>query len=546
MSETDDAQKPNVEGALSSLKRLLGERISDEAGYAFYYPSGFAVSNKVHSQDLPPVNWLGRVLERSGLEVIGPYLPHFIDKWLRPKTDEEEKAVDDAYVATSQVAGFNPLNLRRCEDRNYLTERFPSAFDWRFSDGDTFEAAFTDQRIFASDYSALNVIRPSTNTPDKRVYVPIGLFRIPRGEALEVIAIKVGQTVDDPVYRPGDPQWEQAKIAFNCADGNYHEIISHLGRTHLMIEPFTVSTARIFLEDHWVRRLIGPHICGTANINALAFALLINPGGGLDQLLCGDLTSELELSFDSIQTPGFRQLMLKPYLEERGLMDPRLLYPYRDDALLVWDAIRSWVHEFASFYCPNDQAVAGDIYIQNWVTDLTVGGKVSDLGEVNTLGDLVDVLTMIIFTASAQHAAVNYPQANQMQDARAVPLAIYGDVNTQPVNEILPPQNMRTLQKQVADLLAGVYFTKLGDYAIYGIHSYSAVTPTNHPNQALDFPSHHLVFTNGSELRALHDFREKLETVRAEIARRNETCPLRIRFPYWYLHPDNIPQSINI
>jgi hypothetical protein len=58
-----------------------------------------------------------------------------------------------------------------------------------------------------------------------------------------------------------------------------------------------------------------------------------------------------------------------------------------------------------------------------------VAGKVSGLaiGEVNTLDGFVDVLTMIIFTASAQllqHAAVNDPQANQMQDARAVPLAI--------------------------------------------------------------------------------------------------------------------------
>jgi hypothetical protein len=91
-------------------------------------------------------------------------------------------------------------------------------------------------------------------------------------------------------------------------------------------------------------------MCGTANINALAFALLINPGGGLDQLLCGDLTSELELSFDSIPTPGFRQLidLLRPYLEERGeerrgLMDPRLLFSLLTEMMLFLFGMRSIV-----------------------------------------------------------------------------------------------------------------------------------------------------------------------------------------------------------
>lgn len=84
-----------------------------------------------------------------------------------------------------------------------------------------------------------------------------------------------------------------------------------------------------------------------------------------------------------------------------------------------------------------------------------MGGKVSDLGQVTTRADLIDVLTMVIFTSSAQHAAVNYPQADQMQDANSVPLALYGNVNTDPVEKVLPPKEMRTLQKQVVDLLAG-------------------------------------------------------------------------------------------
>jgi arachidonate 15-lipoxygenase len=548
---------PNVDGenkafdpltggssALSEFRHLLGESISDEVAYAFSYPpSNFAVSNTLHSRDLPPVSWLARIIERLGIEVVGPYLPHFLN-WLQsPKTDFEEKDLDDAYIATSQVAGFNPLVLRRCEDKEYLEQRFPGIFSQ-----DNFDSEFADKRIFVSDFEVLQAINASKDNPKKQRYFPIGLFRIPPGtrQPLEVVAIKVGQKESDPVYRPGDKQWKQAKLAFISADGNYHELISHLGRTHLLIEPFVVSTSRIFLENHWIRRLLTPHFCGTASINALAFKALINEGGVIDKLLCGELNSELELSFQSIQQPGFRHLMLPTFLASRGLGDPRLLFPYRDDALSLWGAIRDWVAAFSSIHVKTDEDVAGDIYIRNWVSDLTVGGKVTDLGEVLTRDELIDVLTMVIFTASAQHAAVNYPQADQMQDARAVPFALYGDVTKDSVEEILPPKKMIDLQRQVVDLLAGLYFTKLGDYAEYGVHSYSSLEATEHHDVPLKFPNDHLVFKNETEVNALKTFRASLEQVRVVIAQRNEDCPLRQRFPYWYLHPDNIPQSINI
>jgi arachidonate 15-lipoxygenase len=501
------------------------------------------VSNKLHSQDLPPVWWFTRIIERLGLEVVGPYLPHFLD-WLQsPKTDFEEKNIDDAYIAASQVAGFNPLVLRLCEEKDYLETRFPGIFAQA-----NFASDFAEKRIFVSDFAVLQAINASTNEPKKQRYFPIGLFRIPPGtrRPLEVVAIKVGQKETDPVYRPGDKQWKQAKLAFTSADGNYHELISHLGRTHLLIEPFIVSTSRIFLEDHWIRRLLSPHFCGTASINALAFKALINEGGVIDKLLCGELESELELSFQSIQNPGFRSLMLPTFLARRGLEDPRLLFPYRDDALSLWGAIRDWVTAFAGIHVTSDEEVAGDIYIRNWVSDLTVGGKVTGLGDVSTRDELIDMLTMVIFTASAQHAAVNYPQADQMQDAHAVPFALYGDVNKDSVEDILPPKKMMALQKQVVDLLAGLYFTKLGDYVDYGIHSSSSLEATRRHNVPLKFPNDHLVFQTEAEINALNKFRASLEQVRAVIAQRNEDCPLRQQFPYWYLHPDNIPQSINI
>mmetsp|Transcript_18986 Transcript_18986/g.19724 ORF Transcript_18986/g.19724 Transcript_18986/m.19724 type:complete len:540 (+) Transcript_18986:38-1657(+) len=536
---------------LDKLKDILGEALSDDAAYRFKYPSNFGVSSTVHQEDLPPLSWIAEVAKRLGLNATADVIPNFLRPLFGHDTSEPvDRNVDDETVAASQVAGFNPLVLRKASlrDKPYLLERFPEINSYVFNDGDNFPAALLDNRIFITDYGALSTIKQSNLNPQKQLYFPIGIFRIPLNnpkQSLDIVAIKIGQNQADPVYRPGDQQWTQAKIAFNCADGNYHELISHLGRTHLLIEPFVVSTPRVFLDNHWVRRLLSPHFCGTATINALAFKALINTGGTLDQLLCGDLDSELEVSYQSIQEPGFKSLMLPTYLAERELLDPRLLYPYRDDATDVWNAIRSWVTSFASIHCENDEAVQSDIYIRNWVNDVSIGGKVAGLGEITTLSYLIDVLTMIIFTASAQHAAVNFSQADQMDDGKTVPLAIYGDVTTATVKDILPPKDMLTLQMNVANLLGGVYFTKLGDYVEYGPHAYASVKP-NDSDDNLVFSNNNLVFNDPREIEALESFRHALNQVRANIVKRNRECPFRQTFKYWYLHPDNIPQSINI
>lgn len=541
---------------MNGLQRLigfLGEDISNDAAYRFKYPSGFGVSSAVHQEDLPPGLWIGKVLERLGLNATAGLLPEGLDFLFgRDTSVPVDRNYDDETVSASQVAGFNPLVLRLASigDETFLTERFPNINSYVFNDGDNFQAALIDGRIYIADYGALSIIKPSTTLPKKKLYFPIGIFRVVLDNPqypLQIVAIKVGQNLDDPVYRPDDRQWDQAKIVFNCADGNYHELISHLGRTHLLIEPFAVSTPRVFLENHWIRRLLAPHFCGTALINALAFKALINAGGTLEQLLCGDLDSELQVSFQSIQEPGFKRLMLPTYLEERGLLDKRLIYPYRDDATDIWGAIHNWVKSFTNIHCRTDEDVQNDIYIRNWIADVTIGGKVTGLDEITTVDDLVDVLTMIIFTASAQHAAVNFSQADQMDDGKTVPLAIYGDVNTDSVKKLLPPPDMLKLQMNVANLLGGVYFTKLGDYVKYGNDCYSAVQPHD-SNNDLVFPNDHadIVFKDSEEIKALHAFRHELNQVRVNIVQRNRTCPLRRKFNYWYLHPDNIPQSINI
>ena len=123
-------------------------------------------------------------------------------------------------------------------------------------------------------------------------------------------------------------------------------------------------------------------------------------------------------------------------LARRGVDDTSRLpdYPYRDDALLIWGAISQWVEDYVNHYYSSDAAVQGDTELQNWVAELVAhdGGRLNNVGEANrisTRSQLVELVTLICFTASAQHAAVNYPQGAIMTYTPAMPLAGYSPLS---------------------------------------------------------------------------------------------------------------------
>jgi arachidonate 15-lipoxygenase len=140
-----------------------------------------------------------------------------------------------------------------------------------------------------------------------------------------------------------------------------------------------------------------------------------------------------------------------------------------------------------------------------------------------TLNYLVDAATLIIFTASVQHAAVNFPQKGIMSYAPAIPLAGYlpasilkGKISEQDYLNFLPPLEQAQRQSNLLRLLGSIYYNKLGDY----------------PNQH---------FTDPSVKPLLDNFHSRLQQVEATIKQRNENRPV-----YEYLLPSKIPQSINI
>ncbi|HEY9641694.1 MAG TPA: lipoxygenase family protein, partial [Coleofasciculaceae cyanobacterium] len=330
----------------------------------------------------------------------------------------------------------------------------------------------------------------------------------------------------------GADAWMMAKTIVQIADVNFHEAVSHFARTHLLVEPFVTATHRRLPESHPLFKLLVPHFQGTLAINYAAHEFLVAPKGGVNGLLSATIDNSRVLMVKGLRIRGFNADMFPRRLQERGVDDVSALpvYPYRDDGLLIWAAIHDWVQAYLRLYYQSDADVQGDRLLQAWAHELVAfdGGRLPgfgdrETGQIETLNYLIDAVTMVIFTGSAQHAAVNFPQYGIMSFAPAMPTAGYSpakavrsDSTSQDWLDLLPPLDQAQSQLNLLYLLGSVYFTQLGKYE------------AGH-------------FTDPQVAAPLTAFQQRLKEIEATIDRRNTDRP-----PYPYLKPSQIPQSINI
>ncbi|MDI1432364.1 lipoxygenase family protein [Polyangium sorediatum] len=448
---------------------------------------------------------------------------------------------EDATFAWMQVAGFNPLVLQKVTDPRRTLGISDAELAASLGDGDGVEAALAEGRLYIADYARLARV-VNGNFPDgpKYCFAPRALFGLPRGKGrrrLVPLGIRWGQ--DDalfPLFTPADGEaWLQAKTAVEVAAFNDHEMVAHLGHTHLLVEPFVVATHRNLPNDHPVSLLLRPHFEGTLFINNAAQSTLIAPGYQVDKLLGGTIQASRAVAVASlIADPDFdfNKGMLPQDLARRDVNDPALEYPYRDDALMVWGAIEKWVRSYVGVHYKSDAEVQADAALQAWSAELVAqdGGRVKGFGEggvagkLTTVAYLVEALTMLVFTASAQHAAVNFAQGGLMTFTPLAPGAGYRaalvsreDAARNPLLDQFPPLDMGATQLDFLTLLGSVHYTKLGDYRPLHFHDLRVLP--------------HLLA-----------FQEELKKISAVIEDRNAS---RLG-PYPYLDPPLIPQSINI
>ena len=441
---------------------------------------------------------------------------------------------DDRAFASMRTAGPNPVMLRQLktlDERMKITnEMFRIA-----APKDSLHAALAEGRLYLADYALLDGAELGTYpNGQKYLYAPLALFVITgaKKELLPVaIQCKQKPAADNPIFTPNDGyNWLIAKTIVETADGNIHEASTHLGRTHLTMEAFVISSYRQFHDSHPLALLLWPHFEGTLAINKAAWKHLIADQGGVDKLMGGTINASRQVTVNGVQSTRVMNDLLPLTFAQRGVADREAFpdYPYRDDALLYWDAIHEWVSAYLRLYYPNDVEIQRDTELQAWGRELASsdGGRIKGLpndGAVQRIEDLIEIATFVIYTCSVQHAAVNFPQYDCMSYTPNMPLAGYRPAPTMKTGAteadflaMLPTLDMAELQMDLGYLLGTVHYTELGQYHRHQFHDQRVAAP-------------------------LQQFQKRLADIGQKINERNQT-----RRPYETLTPSGIPQSINI
>lgn len=451
---------------------------------------------------------------------------------------------DNDFFAYRRVAGNNPFALKRITK---IPDNFPvSNANYKLIMGDDdITLALEEKRLYMLDFANLRGATAEQGVAklegqgSKKIitgysYSAMALFAVSKNRKFKSICIQCGQdpSMNPMIYAYDGWTWERAKLVLQAADKTEHQLYRHLGIAHLVNEVFALATYRNFAESHPLYKLLVSHMEGTNRVNRKAFVELLGQGQFIDTNMADELSNLAEKTVSMRLDYDFYENFLPTDLKNRGVDDVEALpvYPYRDDALLYWDAINDWVSAYIRTVYPNDSAIKSDHQLTAWMTDIVDNGKINGFKIVKTRHELIDVLTMILFNSSVYHAAANFTQIPYMMYAPGMfgslayekPKHAADAASEEKWVATLPGLKRALGRIGIYILLGGMHHGYLGEY----------VDREEKP-----------LFSEKDEVYPhLQQFRRKLAKIEKIILERNKTRP----YPYETLMPKNIPASINV
>jgi len=268
--------------------------------------------------------------------------------------------------------------------------------------------------------------------------------------------------------------------------------------------------------------------------------LLINPGGFVARTF-------------SVGSVGFNFLVqrscesfrpdevwdIPQELANRGVLDRNVLpyYPYRDDALEIYAVVRRYVYQVLAVHYTDQRRLAEDTELQAFLRELDLeiadGGvgllrrrslRGSRVLGVQTLAELVDLCTWIISASSLAHAAVNFGQFERYVFTPNYPVCLVGAPPTSKAN-INDAQLAAMFTRGPKMQLVAVATTKL---------TYQGTQPLG------EFETRYVYESEGSAAAA------RLRADLRRISRRVQERNARAEFPYTWLDPARVPNSVAI
>ncbi|XP_036444296.1 hydroperoxide isomerase ALOXE3-like isoform X2 [Colossoma macropomum] len=458
---------------------------------------------------------------------------HSLLRYPTPKEYVRQHWDSDEFFGYQFLNGLNPMVIEHCSK---LPHNFPVTDDMVKSSlgGSCLKREMQNGNIFLCDYKRLSGFEG--NLIDNRrqsLTAPLCLLYSTPEKKLIPIAIQLYQepSKENPIFLPTDSKWDWllAKTFVRSAEFHEHELNFHLLRTHLLAEVFSLATLRNLPSAHPLFKLLMPHTRYTFQINIMARNLLISKDGIFKKYTaigCDDAVNTFLPK--AVSTLTYSSLCLPDNIKERGLENIPNYY-YRDDGQEFWDIIHKFVRGVLTCYYKTDGDVKADPELQKWISDIFEYGflKKGETGiprSFSKVEEVVKFVTMVIFTVSAQHAAVNNGQFD-----------FGGWMPNLPSSLRLPPP------KKKGESTETTFFQTLPDVTttIHGLAVLFLLSKQSSDHYPLGVYTEDL-FGDDEARRHISEFQEDLCKRNNEINTRNRDLEL----PYDYLKPANVDNSV--
>ncbi|KAL6469609.1 hypothetical protein MHYP_G00207280 [Metynnis hypsauchen] len=444
----------------------------------------------------------------------------------------------DEFFGYQFLNGPKPMVIKRCSK---LPHNFPVTDDMVKSSlgGRCLQREIQEGNIFLCDYKRLSGFKGNMiNDRRQTLTAPLCLlYRTPEKKLIPIaIQLQLYQepSEENPIFLPTDSIWDWllAKTFVRSAGFHEHELNVHLLRTHLLAEVFSLATMRNLPSAHPLFKLLMPHTRYTFQINIMARNLLISEDGIFKKYTAiGRDDAVNDFLPKSFLTLTFSSLCLPDNIKERGLEKIPNYYYYRDDGLKLWNIIQKFVNGMLKCYYKTDDDVKEDPELQSWIREIFEYGflKKESSGIPSSFSKVEEVIkfvTMVIFTVSAQHAAVNNGQFD-----------FGGWMPNLPTSLRLPPP------KKKGESTEKTFFQTLPDVTttIHGLPVLYLLSKKSSDHCALGVFTEDL-FGDADARWHISKFQRDLRKRDLEVNIRNRDLPL----PYDYLKPANVDNSVSL
>ncbi|KAK9531517.1 hypothetical protein VZT92_010937 [Zoarces viviparus] len=308
-----------------------------------------------------------------------------------------------------------------------------------------------------------------------------------------------------------------------------HQAVEHLVKTHFLAEVYAVATLRSFSAIHPLYKLLFPHFRYTLHINTGGRRNLFGPEGALSKSSLG-YEGLTELMRRALSETTYSSLCLPENIIARGLESVPNFY-YRDDGLNLWNIVNSFVKAVVGYYYPSDSEVRKDTELQEWICEIFTHGFLGNTASefpasFDTVEEVIKFITMLIFTVTGQHAAVNNGQFDYYSWGPNESLLLI-----KPPPTTKGQSSMKTILETLPDVGDTVSFAAM--VWLLSAKYTDEVLMGEYPDERFQEPA---------AKQMMKKFQAELSDLSEAISTRN----LQLEIPYTYLNPTEIENSVAI